>query len=224
LFESLKLSDLSKQHCGVLRKCSRTRPVIWILEENGIMAIVKDFSLNGFVFRNTIGRFLVWREKKAYIRLKGLRGVPTFYRAVDGLALVMEAIPGKSIESPEILAELPEAFFDALQDLVEKIHKRGMAHCDLKRAPNIILGDDGRPYIIDWAASVSKTELGLFPLSLIYDRFIQDDLKAIIKIRLKHSPESVSPAQKRDYFRRGPVERLIRPVKEKARDLLKKIA
>jgi serine/threonine protein kinase len=224
LFESLKLSDLSKQHCGVLRKCSRTRPVIWILEENGIRAIVKDFSLNGFVFRNTIGRFLVWREKKAYIRLKGLRGVPTFYRAVDGIALVMEAIPGKSIESPEILAELPEAFFDALQDLVGKIHKRGMAHCDLKRAPNIILGDDGRPYIIDWAASVSKTELSLFPLSLIYDRFIQDDLKAIIKIRLKHSPESVSPAEKRDYFRRGPVERLIRPVKEKARDLLKKIA
>jgi serine/threonine protein kinase len=224
LFESLKLSDIPKQHCGVLRKPSRTRPVIWILEEDGIRAIVKDFSLNGFVFRNTIGRFLVWREKKAYGKLKGLRGVPAFFRGVAGLALVMEAIPGKSIESPEILAELPEAFFDALQDLVEKIHKRGMAHCDLKRAPNIILGDDGRPYIIDWAASVSKTELGLFPLSLIYDRFIQDDLKAIIKIRLKHSPESVSPAEKRDYFRRGPVERLIRPVKEKARDLLKKIA
>jgi serine/threonine protein kinase len=224
LFESLKLSDIPKQHCGVLRKSSRTRPVIWILEENGIRAIVKDFSLNGFVFKNTIGRFLVWREKKAYGKLKGLRGVPAFFRGVAGLALVMEAIPGKSIESTETLAELPETFFDELRDLVEKIHQRGVAHCDLKRAPNIMLGHDGRPYIIDWAASISKTEFGLFPLTRIYNKFIQDDLKAIVKIRLRHSPESVSPAEKRYYLRRGPVERLIRPVKEKAKDFLKKIA
>ncbi len=224
MFEALKLSDIPKKNCGVLRKSSRTRPVIWILEENGVRAIVKDFSLNGFLFRNTVGRFLVWREKKAYSKLKGLRGVPALYRAVDGLALVMEAIPGKSIESPETLADLPETFFEELHELVDKVHQRGMAHCDLKRAPNIMLGHDGQPYIVDWAASISKTEFALFPLILIYERFIQDDLKAIIKVRLKHSPERVSPGEKRYYFKRGPLERLIRPVKEKAKVFLKKIA
>ena len=167
MFESLKLSDIPKRQCGILRKPSSTGPVIWIIEEKGIKAVVKDFSLNGFVFRNTIGRLLIWREKKAYRRLRGLKGVPGLYRAIGGLALVTEAIPGKSVESSDVIARLSETFFDDLRILIKNIHKRGLAHCDLKRAPNIILGDDDKPYIVDWATSISRREFGFFPLSLI---------------------------------------------------------
>jgi RIO-like serine/threonine protein kinase len=224
LFESLNLSDIHKGQCGILRQPSSTSPVIWILEEDGVRAIVKDFCLNGFLFRNIIGRFLVWREKKAYERLKGVRGIPTFYRVIDGLALVIEEIPGKNIESMETVANLPDTFFEDLRLLVEAIHERGLAHCDLKRAPNIILGDDGKPYILDWAASISKKEFGFFPLNLIYERFIQDDLNAIIKIRLKHHPEEVSPEEKNRYTNRGMGEKLIRGIKDKVMCFLKKIA
>jgi RIO-like serine/threonine protein kinase len=224
LFESLKLSDIPKRQCGILRQSSSTSPVIWILEEDGVRAIVKDFCLNGFLFRNIIGRFLVWREKKAYERLKGVMGVPTLYRVIEGLALVIEEIPGKNIESMETVANLPNTFFEDLRILVEAIHERGLAHCDLKRAPNIILGDDGKPYILDWAASISKKEFGCFPLSLIYERFIQDDLNAIIKIRLKHHPEEVSPEEKNRYANRGMGEKFIRGIKNKVMFFLKKIA
>jgi len=224
LFESLKLSDIPKRQCGILRQPSSTSPVIWILEQDGVRAIVKDFSLNGFLFRNIIGRFLVWREKKAYERLKGVMGVPTFYRVIEGLALVIEEIPGKNIESMETVVNLPNTFFEDLQVLVEAIHERGLAHCDLKRAPNIILGDDGKPYILDWAASISNKEFGFFPLSLIYERFIHDDLNAIIKIRLKHHPEEVSPEEKNRYTNRGMGEKFIRGIKNKVMFLLKKIA
>ena len=224
MFESLKLSDIPKRQCGILRKPSGTSPAIWIIEENGVKAVIKDFSLNGFIFRNTIGRLLIWRENKAYSRLKGLEGVPALYRTISGLALVIEAIPGKSVESLEVVAGLSEKFFRDLRVLVEKVHRLGQAHCDLKRAPNIILGDDGKPYIVDWAASISKREFRFFPLSIIYKMFLQDDLNAIIKIRLKHCPEKVSPQEKERYTRRSKTEIIIRAIKDKGKDFLKKIA
>ena len=224
MFESLNLSDIPKRQCGILRRPSSTSPVIWIIEEKGIKAIVKDFSLNGFIFRNTIGRLLIWREKKAYTRLRDLKGVPSLYRAIGGLALVIEAIPGKNVESMDVIAQLSETFFVDLRDLVEKIHERGLAHCDLKRAPNIILGDDGKPYIVDWAASISRREFGLFPLSLIYQRFLRDDLNAIIKIRMKHCPEKVSPEEIDEYARKSKIEKIIRALRDIGKDLLKKIA
>jgi serine/threonine protein kinase len=224
MFESLKLSALAEQNCGVLRAPSSTRPALWIAEEYGIRAVVKDYSRNGFLYRNFVGRFLVWREKRAYRRLRGLRGVPIFYREIDGMALVMELIPGRNLEGLEKEKPLPGAFFRDLEGLVEAVHRRGLAHCDLKRAPNILLGCDGKPYIVDWSASVSQRELCLFPLPLIYRRFITDDLNAVTKAQLRHCPEQVSPERKGRYYRRSSGERLIRAVRDRLRDLLQKIA
>ena len=101
MFDELKLSDLPKRQCGIVRTPSSTRPAIRVVEENGVRAVVKDYSANRFVFRNIVGRFLVWRESKAFRKLKGLKGVPTLYRVIDGLALVIEEIPGRSLENLE---------------------------------------------------------------------------------------------------------------------------
>jgi RIO-like serine/threonine protein kinase len=224
MFESLKISDLPHQNLGILREPSRTRPTLWLVEENGVRAVVKDYSPNRVWYRNTIGRFLLWRESKAYRRLKGLRGVPTCYGVIDGLALVTEEIPGKNIEGLENEGGLSEEFFDKLQALVEKVHSRGLAHCDLKRAPNILLGQDERPYIVDWSASISEREFRFFPLDLIYQRFLRDDLNAITKMRLRHCPESVAPDEKRRYYHRSRTEEIIRAIRDKLRTLLQKIA
>lgn len=224
MFESIRLSDIPKQQCGVLREPSSTRPILRVTEENGIRAVVKDFSLNGFLFRNTIGRFLIWRESNAYRRLRGIKGIPAFYRNIDGLALVIEKIEGRDIESAEKESGLSEDFLSELRALVDNIHKRGLAHCDLKRMPNIISGDDGKPYIVDWSASISEREFGLFPLNLIYQRFIHDDLNAIIKIRLKYRPEHVSLEEKNQYAHRSRAEKFVRTIRDKTRYFLQKIA
>ena len=49
MFDALKLSDLPTKNSGILRGSSSTRPAIWIVEENGVRAVVKDFSKNKFV-------------------------------------------------------------------------------------------------------------------------------------------------------------------------------
>jgi RIO-like serine/threonine protein kinase len=224
MFESLKISDLPTQNLGVLREPSTTRPTLWLVKENGMRAVVKDYSSNRFLYRNIIGRFLLWRERKAYRRLKGLKGIPSCYRVIDGLALVIEEIPGRDIEGLENEEELSEEFFNQLQEVVQKVHSRGLAHCDLKRAPNTLLGHDGRPYLVDWSASISKREFRFFPLKLIYQRFLQDDLNAITKLKLRHCPQSVSPEEARRYFHRSKTEEMIRFVRDKLRNWLQRIA
>ena len=208
MFKSLTLSGLEEIQCGVLREPSGTRPLLRIVEEDGLRAIVKDYSTNKFLYRNIIGRFLVWRENKAYRRLRGLKGVPAFYRIIDGLALVIEEIPGRSLEGIEKETVLSENFFNELHALVETVHRRGLAHCDLKRLPNILRGDDGKPYIVDWSASIHEREFGFFPFTLIYRRFLLDDLKGIIKIQLRHCPDSVSHEEKMQYYYRSRAEKL----------------
>lgn len=222
-FESLHLSSLSETDCEILRRPSSTRPAILGVAEEGVKAVVKDFSRNGFLFRNTAGRFLIWRERKAFERLRGVRGVPVLHRVIDGLALVTERIPGTNAEDYGRERRLSREFFVALEDLVSEIHGRGIAHCDLKRAPNIIVGEDQQPYLIDWGASISRSEFSFWPLSRIHRRFEVDDHMAVIKLRLKHRPEEVTQAERDRYEHRSRPERVIRAVRDRLRKFLQRL-
>lgn len=224
MFEKLTLADIPKRQCGILRNPTSTRPVVWRIEENGIKAIIKDFSHNGFLFRNIIGRLLIWREKKAYKRLKGFPGAPALLGSIDGTAIIIEEIQGTTIDSKRVVETLEENFFTDLKKLIDKFHDLGIVHCDLKRAANIIRGIDGHPYIIDWAASISKSEFRFFPLNLIYERFFQEDLMAITKIKLTYVPEKVSPEDKLRYSERSRAEKIIRRVRDRLMAFLKKVA
>jgi serine/threonine protein kinase len=222
--ESLTLSDLGDKKTVTLREPSPTRPALYRIEEGGVRAVVKDFSVNGRVFRNCVGRFLIWRERRAYRRLKGLKGVPACYGVVGGLALVLEEIRGRSIEGYDREERLPVQFFDSLRNLVEEVHRRGLCHCDLKRAANVLVGDDGSPYIIDWSAAILEKEFRFFPARLIYKRFLLDDRHGVIKLQLRHRPEAIEPEALRRYRSRGAAEKAIRRLRDAARDLLKKVA
>ena len=208
----------------VLRKPSSTRPAVWVLEQNGLRVVVKDFRGNRFLYRNIVGRFLIWREKRAYIRLKGVKGVPVLHREVGGLALVLEEMQGRSLENLDLETQLSEDFFKKLRDLVKEVHERGLAHCDLKRASNVLLGTDGRPYIVDWSSAISEREFRCSPLKMIYRRFLLDDFNAITKLQLRHCPEKIRPEERTRYEQRSRSENLIRIVRDKARGLLKKIS
>lgn len=224
MFDSLKLSDLTRRECTTLRNPTNTRPTVWHIEEDGVRAVVKDFSSSTVLFRNIFGRFLVWREAKAYKKLEDIKGVPTFFRNIGGIALVTEEVSGTDLGKVKDRAGLPEGFFDALKDLVDQFHQRGVAHCDLKKAGNILLGCDGLPYIIDWAAAISKSEFNLPLLRRIYQRFVLDDYNAITKQKLRLTPEQITPAERQDYFHRSWAENMIRAIRDRIRAFLQKVA
>ncbi|MFZ7110137.1 MAG: hypothetical protein ACOWYE_00505 [Desulfatiglandales bacterium] len=223
MFDSLIISNLPERHCAVLRKPSNTRPTLWVVEDHGARAVVKDYSRNRFLYRHTAGRFLVWREAKALRRLHGVRGVPALYNVLGGLALVMEEIPGKNLEEIQGQGRLTKAFFDDMADLVDRVHRRGIAHCDLKRAPNTLLVGDGTPFIVDWGAAICKSEFPFFPLTRIYRRFLLDDSMAIVKLKLKYCAEAVSPAELARYRHRSRLETFIRQIRDRFRTWLQRL-
>jgi RIO-like serine/threonine protein kinase len=224
MFENLTLGARDTRQCGILRKSSGTRPALWLLEEHNIKAVVKDFSANGFLFRNVAGRFLLWREKKALTKLKGLTNVPSLYKVVDHSALVMEAVEGKTVGRLPAGTALPENFFLELRALVLAVHNLGIAHCDLKTSTNVLIDIDGHPHIVDWAASISQSEFRWGILQLIYRRFLRDDLMGVIKLQLRHDPDNVTPEDRERCLHRNMVERVVRKVRNGLRNTLKKVA
>ena len=223
MLESLKLSRLTETHCEVLRHSSNTRPVIWVVEENRVRTVLKDFSNSKFFYRNIIGRFLIWRERRAYEALKDLKGIPACYGVIDGLALALEEIPSRSLKKHNKEMTLPETFFDDLKNIVDSFHKRGLAHCDLKNGANVLVGNDGRPYIVDWSASISEKECRFFPMNRVYLRFVLDDYFAIIKLKMRYAPETLTLEEKTQYAHRSNVERGIRAIRDSLRKILIKI-
>lgn len=223
MLETLKLSSLPENHCGILRHSSNTRPVIWVVEENGVRVIVKDFSNSKFLYRNIIGRFLIWRESKTYKKLQGLIGVPTCYGVIDGLALALEEIPSQPLKKHNKNIKLPGTFFDDLKNIVDSFHRRGLAHCDLKNGANVLVGHNGLPYIVDWGASISEKEFKFFPLNRIYLRFVLDDYFAIIKLKMRYVPETLTLEEKRQYAQRSHMERGVRGIRDRLRKIFKKI-
>ena len=91
MFDHIKISDIPRCRREILRKPSNTRPALCVIEDNGVRAVVKDYSKNSLLYRNIVGRLLIWRERKAYRKLKGLNGIPSYYRSIDGLALLLDA-------------------------------------------------------------------------------------------------------------------------------------
>jgi len=224
MFRSLTIKNLPEKQICVIRQPTNTRPIIRLVEDGGIQGIVKDFSVNGFVYRNIIGRFLLWRETRAYQRLKGIKGIPVFYRRIDDLALVISRVQGKDLENLSEEEKPDPEFFQKLTKLIQECHRHGIAHCDLKRSSNILIDGFGNPYIVDWAAAIIDKEFFICPFTIIYKRFIKDDFKAVTKLKMRYCHEGITDEERKIYIQRGIVERYIRAVRDFARKRLQKIA
>lgn len=224
MFRSLTIKNLAERQIAVLRQSTSTRPMIRLVEENGVQGIVKDFSVNGIIYRNVIGRFLLWREGRAYERLKGIKGIPVLLRKVNGLALVVSRVPGKNLEEVSGEERPNRRFFRMLAELIQQCHERGVAHCDLKRSANIMIDRFGRPHIVDWSAAIAESEFRFYPLLKIYKRFIEDDFKAVTKLKVRFCPGSTVAREGKIYLRRGRGERIIRAIRDFGRSCLQKMA
>ncbi|MFQ5492203.1 MAG: hypothetical protein ACE5GE_15920, partial [Phycisphaerae bacterium] len=97
-----------------------------------------------------IGKMLAQHEAAQLQRLADRPGVPALLGVSRGDALVHEFIPGHALQKGE---PVDDAFFGHLADLLESMHVMGIAYVDLEKPQNILLGDDGMPYLIDFQIS-----------------------------------------------------------------------
>jgi hypothetical protein len=105
-----------------------------------------------------LGRLLARHEIAMLRRLQDAPGVPrcvgpvcAFGKELDN-AVAHEFVAGHALRYAEAA---PDEFFPRLQELVSRLHARGMAYVDLHKRENVLVGDDGFPYLVDFQISVA---------------------------------------------------------------------
>jgi len=221
-FAGLTRANVHQYLLRRLRPGGGTRPELLLLEDRGQRAVMKDYRASGWLLRWLVGPWLIRREERIYRILAGAPGVPRLIGRLDRHTLIVEHIQGRSCtEYPD--GSLPVEFFARLQRVVEGIHARGVVHCDIKNRSNIVVGEGLQPYIVDFASAFTRR--GAFgPLRrFLFERFRHDDLRAVVKAKLLVARVG-SESEAQFAFHRGPVERIIRALRDLARTLFKLIA
>jgi hypothetical protein len=97
-----------------------------------------------------LGRGLTNREARLYAAFADLAGVPDFAGRIGRDAFAHVYVEGRPLKKGDAVND---AFFPALQSLMEQVHARRAAYVDFEKRENIIVGDDDRPYLIDFQIS-----------------------------------------------------------------------
>jgi len=194
------LSRLSPRPLSQAR--NRTKADVVLASWEGAEIVVKDFRPRSFWVRQTIGRFSIARESRAYARLAGLAGVPAFLGRIDAHAFAVAFVPGKALSSlPK--ASQPPALFRALRELLAAIHARGVAIADLHHRNIIVGGDASAPSIIDFSLALGRPSSWNLPGRWIFARAEQLDAHALERIRRRYeagaSTDPAGPAPPRFY-------------------------
>ncbi len=171
----------------VIRKGAIWKPDLFVIEMDGVHTLIKDYSATPFFYRVCIGQWSNRREAKMYQKLRGIPGIPMFRGAFGKNAIAVEYVSGVSGDriAP---SELTPRFLDDLRRLIDTIHERGVVHCDLRNIKNILRGDDGLPYIVDFATAFTRSKPWNFIKNGLYRIFYQDDLLAVLKLKRVRAP------------------------------------
>lgn len=216
----LRREDIESQTVRVLRPGEGSRPDVRLIEHDGCRLVLKDYS-RGNTTLKALGLLLLWREREAYALLEGLPGVPAVYGHWGPYTLLTEYIESTSA-SQAPLELLDESFFIRLRELVQSMHRCGVVHGDLKRLDNILVTPQGEPYLIDFSAAFWH---GSNPFAaLIMPHLIDDDLRAVYKLKARRVPELLTPEEDDFLNSRSGTERAFRGVREYFRGPVQRFA
>ena len=172
--------------------------------------IEKDFSACPRLVRNTLGRFLVWRERWILRRLEKTGLVPGGVRKIHSFALREDFCPGfalrdsdtgvyasnvfdpsKAVGVPAAMLRepVPRAFFEALETGVKACHAAGFVHLDLHNSRNVLVGPGWKPVLLDWQSALPTCWMPGF-LRRALERI---DLAGVYKFWDKFRPGELPP-------------------------------
>lgn len=159
-----------------------------------------------------IGRLLTRRETQLYELVQDLPGVPGYLGQVGTTGFMHVFVPGHPLQRHEAVSD---TFFDELTELVNTLHARSIAYVDLNKRQNILVGDDGKPYLIDFQISLwfpRRGWRGRPLLQWLLRRFQQADAYHVLKHKRRLRPDLLTPAERARVERIGPWIRLHRLV------------
>jgi len=173
----------------ILRHGRGSRPDVMRVPWGDGEAILKDQNACDPAFARLLGPLLAWREVRSLRRLHGVRGVPELLARPDRRAVLMSYVPAVPI-TRAANADWP-AFFAALEILIDAMHERGVAHCDLRSPNNTLVDEAGEPVLVDFVASVHRGSAWNPVGRWLFAMFCRVDRKAVAKLKSIVAPELV---------------------------------
>jgi len=112
--------------------------------------------------------------------------------------LVRGFVPGRPLKKR---TRTGDDFFPRLLALMQNLHARGVAYVDLEKPDNVILGEGGQPYLIDFQTAffLPRKFLGETSLARALCRQLQrSDLYHLMKHWRRMRPDQLTPQQVRE--------------------------
>lgn len=194
-----------------------TEPEVALVVHDTARAIFKDYGRTPGWFGWLIAPILLWREASALEHLAGLSGIPRLYSRLDARGLLMEYVPATAWPR----AQVPDSAYPRLEALIAAMHARGIAHCDLRAAGNLLVTADGTPYIVDFVARVRRGAAWNRPWNWLFDQFVRADKSALAKLRSRYARWLLTEADRELLTGRGPLERIARRLGTGTRHLVR---
>jgi hypothetical protein len=120
--------------------------------EFSVLKVQRTYPLYGFPMK-WLGRKVANHEIGIYEKLQGIAGIPKFLGRVGPTGFLHAFIPGEDLHADLPLTPL---FFEQLRELFEALHSRQIAYVDSNKRENILYGEDGRPWLIDFQISLEN--------------------------------------------------------------------
>lgn len=143
-----------------------------------------------------LGKSLCNYETENLRRLQTINQVPKLLSTYDSTAFIYEYIEGFSLAEAQ---SLPDDFFDNLLELLNKIHSLGIAYLDMNKRGNIIVGEDGQPYLIDFQIALYMNKNPYFGKSIaeyLWNCSKKADLYHLFKHKRKLKPQLLTAQEK----------------------------
>lgn len=187
------------------------------LRGTGPDQVVVKQPMGGALARR-IRRAMLRREHAAYLRLGGIPAVPRCLGLEPDGSLVLEYRPGEVYRETTPDLRDRAAFFDALLQGILALHAAGVAHADLKRRGNILVGRDGQPIILDFGSALLRPVHGGGLAGFLFRQACRMDLNAWVKLKYRRRYDLLSP-EDRAYYQPTFIEGAARVIRKAWRKL-----
>ena len=130
-----------------------------------------------------------------YAQAAGAPGVPESLGRVGATGFAHVFAAGRPLDREDTVSD---TFFDELEGLIRELHARDMAYVDLNKPQNIIHGDDGKPWLIDFQIAFARPRsrlLGWLPWRWMLRRFQAGDMYHVYKHKRRLRPDLLTAEQ-----------------------------
>jgi hypothetical protein len=171
---------------------SQSQAHIWLVRWQGHLCVLRDYTGDRTPFFRFICQWAIRRELKVHRLLEGAEGIPQLLGIIDHQRYLIEYVEGQPLSD---LTKNPPGpkFFARLEEILRGMHRRGVAHGDLRNKNILVRSSDGEPFLVDFSTAWWATS---WWRKIFFRAYRFQDLRRLAKSKARMRPDTLSPKEK----------------------------